>query len=419
MLGEHEATSSRQLARRARSSGWGGASASVERTAWPRRRSRGASSPSLMTPGRWISGHAGRPVRPDVQNGTRDARIDARSFSVERGRVKGSDERNQSVERLLRQSLSTPPRHATDACLDAETIAAWLDGGLSGPALEVAESHVADCARCQLIAGSVIRVVDSGANVPAPVRRWWPAWLVPLGAATAAAAAVVLWVVVPRAPSISSSPETPAAAPAASGQTVQTKTDAPASLINRLEVPAAPKQEQQAAKDAPGAPAAGPESRRDAGKLEADKIAPAQATPAQAPATDAFAAREGAGARSGNAAALAAPVNIEIVSPDPAIRWRTVGLALEHSTNGGTTWAAAATDTSQWLAGAAPATTVCWVVGRGGVVLLSTDGRSFSRVPFPEMTDLSAVQAADGRSASVTTADGRRFTTTDAGATWR
>ena len=55
-----------------------------------------------------------------------------------------------------------------------------------------------------------------------------------------------------------------------------------------------------------------------------------------------------------------------------------------------------------------------------GVVLLTTDGRTLRRVPFPEMTDLSAVRTVDagGRVASVSTADGRTFVTTDAGATW-
>jgi photosystem II stability/assembly factor-like uncharacterized protein len=35
------------------------------------------------------------------------------------------------------------------------------------------------------------------------------------------------------------------------------------------------------------------------------------------------------------------------------------------------------------------------------------------------MTDLSAVKATDARSASVSTVDGRTFSTTDGGATWR
>ena len=37
---------------------------------------------------------------------------------------------------------------------------------------------------------------------------------------------------------------------------------------------------------------------------------------------------------------------------------------------------------------------------------------------FPEITDLSAVRATDARAASVTTADGRTFGTTDGGSTW-
>jgi photosystem II stability/assembly factor-like uncharacterized protein len=51
-------------------------------------------------------------------------------------------------------------------------------------------------------------------------------------------------------------------------------------------------------------------------------------------------------------------------------------------------------------------------------VLLSTDGRSWRRVAFPEMADLAAVQAADAQTANVTTADGRMFRTTDGGLTW-
>jgi len=39
-------------------------------------------------------------------------------------------------------------------------------------------------------------------------------------------------------------------------------------------------------------------------------------------------------------------------------------------------------------------------------------------VAFPEVTDLSAIQATDARNASVSTADGRTFSTTDGGATW-
>jgi len=39
-------------------------------------------------------------------------------------------------------------------------------------------------------------------------------------------------------------------------------------------------------------------------------------------------------------------------------------------------------------------------------------------VTFPEIADLSAVRATDARSASVSSADGRTFTTSDGGMTW-
>src|SRR5690348_9389993 len=69
-----------------------------------------------------------------------------------------------------------------------------MDGSLFGPALEVAQSHVADCSRCRSIVGAVARA-EAAAPALAPVSRRWPAWLVPL---TAAAAAVTLWVAVPK-----------------------------------------------------------------------------------------------------------------------------------------------------------------------------------------------------------------------------
>ena len=69
--------------------------------------------------------------------------------------------------------------------------------------------------------------------------------------------------------------------------------------------------------------------------------------------------------------------------------------------------------------GAAPSDSVCWLVGKSGVVLQSTDGRSWRRVPFPQAVDLVAISAADERLATVTTINGRTFTTADAGKSWK
>jgi photosystem II stability/assembly factor-like uncharacterized protein len=92
---------------------------------------------------------------------------------------------------------------------------------------------------------------------------------------------------------------------------------------------------------------------------------------------------------------------------------------VQQSTDGGSTWQPVVTGVSADLtAGSAPATTVCWIVGRAGTVLLTTDGRRFDRLPFAEPVDLAAVQAIDARTATVTTADGRRFRSGDGGHTW-
>ena len=91
------------------------------------------------------------------------------------------DERDLAVDRLLRQSLETSPRGGvTDACLDAETLAAWADGGLSAEALEAVYAHVADCARCQDLAGTLARIPSASPAVePARAPRHWLAWRVP------------------------------------------------------------------------------------------------------------------------------------------------------------------------------------------------------------------------------------------------
>ena len=86
--------------------------------------------------------------------------------------MSSSRERDRSVERLLRQSLQASQEVIGDSCLDAETLAAWIDGGLCGSALVVAQSHVADCVRCQALVGTLAR---TAAIVPAPEpprRRW-------------------------------------------------------------------------------------------------------------------------------------------------------------------------------------------------------------------------------------------------------
>jgi len=325
--------------------------------------------------------------------------------------VNSSHDRDQSIERLLRQSFRTPEADVTDSCLDAETLAAWMDGSLFGPALEVAQSHVADCSRCRAVVGAVARA-EAAVPATAPVSRRWSTWLVPL---TAAAAAVTLWVVVPRdagvAPTITQPAEQGTNARAEERESV------PPAAIQAP--PTAQEQRADAAKDS----AAQPESdslqkqKSDLGAASTPSRSEEQLQAGAPPAP--AAAREAFGAGSANTLARSSVVEIQIPSPDAAVRWRIVGPVVQRSTDGGVRWAPVSTGTSgELLAGAAPSANVCWLVGRGGVVVVSIDGRQFERVKFPEATDLSSVTATDERSAAVSTSDGRIFTTTDAGLTW-
>jgi Putative zinc-finger len=356
--------------------------------------------------------------------------------------VDSPDERDQTVERLLRQSLRTPSGGVTDACLDAETLAAWADGGLSGGALAAVHAHVADCARCQDLAGTLART-RSAVPPAEPVRsqRWWLAWLVPVAAA---AAAVAIWFAVPanlgapvRNRDVALMRETPQEESPAQIETQRNipapDRSTPAPSGNRRELQSAPARVPQAAGSLEErAPATTPSSAEKKAEQESERsdlakdraVAQAPAPPATSPAPAPRANAAPAAAERFRAAASvrgATDIGPDIVSPDPAISWRIVGGAVQYSSNGGSTWQVVPLDAAAELtAGAAPATTVCWLVGRGGVVLLTLDGRTWRRVPFPEMTDLSSVRAIDagGRVATVETADGRTFVTTDAGATW-
>jgi photosystem II stability/assembly factor-like uncharacterized protein len=103
------------------------------------------------------------------------------------------------------------------------------------------------------------------------------------------------------------------------------------------------------------------------------------------------------------------------------MRWRILSNGrVEQAQTFETTWRVAAVDQALGIrAGHAPESLICWLVGPSGVVLRSTNSSTFSRVDVPGAPDLTAVRAIDATRATVTATDGRTFTTTDAGVTWR
>jgi hypothetical protein len=307
--------------------------------------------------------------------------------------------------------------------LDAETVAAWIDGGLDGPSIAAAEAHASNCERCQALLATVTRTLPPEAaprTGGAPAWRWW---LAPLAAT---AAAVTVWMVVPRQPA----PSPPAPAPQA--EIAQAPRPAAESAAPPPPVAAPPPQGARVGELRSEAPRKAEEAKQKtaladaqattadaARRRERQEQAPAalqeSVTVEAAPAAPAPSAAVGAVSQSRQQAAL-----LELASPNPSYRWRVTEALVEFTQDGGRTWVPVRINAGTTVvAGASPSPLVCWLVGRRGLVLLATDGTNFTPLPFPEGADLIAVSATDARRATVTTADGRIYRTEDNGRNWR
>jgi photosystem II stability/assembly factor-like uncharacterized protein len=118
--------------------------------------------------------------------------------------------------------------------------------------------------------------------------------------------------------------------------------------------------------------------------------------------------------------AASARVPLDIASPDAVHRWRIDSAGqLQHSASAGATWQSVVLATPAALtAGTSPGGSICWVVGANGAVWVTSDGLHFDRRALPEPGDVTSVAATDARHATVVTANGRTFMTTDGGVTW-
>jgi hypothetical protein len=126
--------------------------------------------------------------------------------------------------------------------------------------------------------------------------------------------------------------------------------------------------------------------------------------------------------------ARAVSADKSVATTNPQVLWRfgSAG-SIEHSTDGGATWTPQSSPVqTDLLAGSAPSETVCWLVGRNGVIVRTIDGMHWELVPSPPQAeqnsqppDWTFIDARDAQSATIGAADGRRFSTTDAGKSWQ
>jgi Putative zinc-finger len=122
------------------------------------------------------------------------------------------------LDHLATKALRRQPRVLSEACLDAELVAAYLDGGMSTKEAADVEQHLSQCGRCRALAAALVKT-SGGAEMPdalADVRavttaatrgllasraaRMW------LPVAAALTVGVALWMTVPRRPAVLPAP---------------------------------------------------------------------------------------------------------------------------------------------------------------------------------------------------------------------
>ncbi len=119
------------------------------------------------------------------------------------------------------------------------------------------------------------------------------------------------------------------------------------------------------------------------------------------------------------AAPAPSPAGVGAMAPGNRVRWLYArpGVIL-RSENAGSSWSEQALPGDARLSAvSAVSPLVCWGVGRA-LVVRTVDGRTWQTVPSPAPTDLVAVAARSEAAATVRTADGVTYETSDGGATW-
>jgi photosystem II stability/assembly factor-like uncharacterized protein len=112
--------------------------------------------------------------------------------------------------------------------------------------------------------------------------------------------------------------------------------------------------------------------------------------------------------------------HLTITAPDSTITWTIHTNHVQYTENGTPAPVQDFLPTNSAIAaGSAPGGKTCWLVGSAGAVVRTTDGRNWLAATPPTSADLTAITAQNARSATVTAADGKIYTTADSGLTWK
>ena len=337
-------------------------------------------------------------------------------------------------------------------CPDAEVLAAYLDATLTPAERDGVEAHAADCGRCALQLGTVVRLEDvSGAPQHARVRRWSPrlAWMVP------AVTAVLVGAVYVALPSRGVAPAPPPAQRPASDERAELKqreASNPPALRDLLEesnyrvlpppntaapnaksLPSAARAPAPRTNAPPGeseeAPteaastrnSAAPDTALTTGELRRRSFGQSTAPPEADVRVDAGSADRTTRVEQLRATEKRADLRLPLVvrSPDARVQWRVVEEVIQRSTDAGRTWGAEPGPPAEAITmGAAPSPEVCWMAGADGQVLRrSEEGTWVDVSPAPRIS-IVRLDVSASLEAAVIRPDGTALKTADGGRTW-
>jgi hypothetical protein len=356
--------------------------------------------------------------------------------------VSNTEKNCEPLDAILRRAMREQPGAATPECADAESLAAYWDKSISTADREGLEAHLGGCARCLEQLAAIARAVESARDAKSASEvPWYRRWRVAIPAMAAAAAVVFVVFITMQRPSIEESRSDQLVAMA--------KREAPAMEL-AAKLPAVAPAVPAGAPTAPVAIAAAPASNEIA-MNEAKTAAPPRAeamsgatTPRMADSAAAPAARamtapavaapnagvpgfggkvaDGIAGAGGAVSALektpAQPI-VTISAPDQSVSWIVGknGMVRRRDADGSVHIQHSGVSTDL-AAGAAPSATVCWIVGNSGTIIRTTDGEHWVLVTSPTADNLVAVSASGTNDATITTAGGQSFATSDGGANW-
>jgi hypothetical protein len=114
---------------------------------------------------------------------------------------------------------------------------------------------------------------------------------------------------------------------------------------------------------------------------------------------------------------------LTVRTPDSNVLWLVSdGGDVGRSEDGGATWKFTSLSLrGLFVSGSAPTAKICWLLAEHGAIFRTTDGKTWTEVPFPAAAndlEFEHIDAKDELTATVTEADGRKFSTSDGGKTW-